>query len=167
MAINHFIIHGSATVAAGCARVFTQMPGVEEGSLTVITVGMTAALCANYNQLSKAQVFTYLTVMSGYILRTMAVSYLYRWIPFLGNIFNSAVTFSLHETQGWIIVSFLEKGLYSEADMKQFSIETLKSEAERMKSEAISIIGHIDSNKIKELKYRVSELESQTEISAE
>ena len=41
--------HSSATVAAGCARVFTQVPGLEEGSLTIITVGMTAALCANYN----------------------------------------------------------------------------------------------------------------------
>jgi hypothetical protein len=49
MAINHLIIHSSATVAAGCARVFTQVPGLEEGSLTIITVGMTAALCANYN----------------------------------------------------------------------------------------------------------------------
>jgi hypothetical protein len=51
--------------------------------------------------------------------------------------------------------------------VKQFSIETLKNEAERMKSEAISIIEHMDSNKSRELKYRVSELESQTEIITE
>ena len=160
MVMNRFIIHGSALGAGGSAGLLAIVPGADEAALTAITALMTGALCANYNKLSRSLVFTYMTLLSGALLGKMAASYLYRWIPFVGSIINAGVTFMLHEGQGWLIVSFLEKGLYSEAEIKQIGVNKLKQDAESMKNDAASLVRSMDPAKLKELKNRVSVLEA-------
>ena len=134
--LNHFIIHGAAATAGTSALVLAQVPGGDELALTAVTTAMATALCKNYNKLSRQLVLTYLSLISGSLLGKMGASYLYRWMPFLGNVINCAVTVSLHEAQGWLIVSFLEKGLYTKSDIEKTGIEKLKGEAEKLKNSA-------------------------------
>lgn len=162
--LNHFIIHSAATGAGGSALVFAQVPGGDELILTAVTVTMTVALCKNYGKQSKEVVLTYLNVISGELLGKMGASYLYRFIPFLGNIINCIVTVTLHEVQGWLIVSFLEKGLYTKSDIEKAGIENLKAEAETLqnKADAIRNSPEMSSDKLKELKSKAEEIEKQS-----
>jgi len=113
LVVNHFVIHGHATAAAGSAAALAQVPGGDEAALTVITTSMTGSLCANYKVLSAALVVAYMGIISGGLLGKMAASYLYRWIPVAGNLINAGVTFALHEGQGWLIAALLEKEIHT------------------------------------------------------
>lgn len=162
--LNHFIIHGAATGAGSSALVLAQVPGGDELALTAVTVTMTTALCKNYNKLSRQVVLTYLNIISGALLGKMGASYLYRWVPFLGNIINCVVTVSLHEVQGWLIVSFLEKGLYTKSDIEKAGIENLRSEAETLKNtaDAIRNSSEISSDRLKELKLQAEKINKES-----
>lgn len=167
--LNHFIIHGAATGAGTGALLLAQVPGGDELVLTGITVTMTAALCKNYNKFSRQLVLTYLNVISGTLIGTMAASYLYRWVPFLGNIINCAVTASLHEIQGWLVVSFLEKGLYTKEDIEKAGIENLKMEAEILKDSAEEVRNspEFSADKLKELKKQAEKIMKDSESFSE
>ena len=164
LVVNHLVIHGHATAAAISAAILAQVPGGDEAALTAITVSMVGSLSANYKVLSASLVLAYMVVISGGLLGKMGASYLYRWIPFAGNAINAAVTFALHEGQGWLIVALLEKNIHTKAeyisnkdavqrqadkmreegkrlaDSDEFSgqLDELKKEAENLKEEAKS-----------------------------
>jgi uncharacterized protein (DUF697 family) len=94
LVVNHLVIHGHATAAAGSAAVLAQVPGGDEAALTAITVSMVGSLSANYKILSAGLVLAYMGILSGGLVGKMAASYLYRWIPAAGNAINAGVTFA-------------------------------------------------------------------------
>jgi len=159
MVINHWIIHGSAFSAAGATGALAQVPGGNEAALTAITSIMIGMLCANYNKLTRQLVLTHLGIISGALIGKSAASYVWRYFPGVGNIIEGVVTFALHEGQGWLIVAFLEKGLYTKSAISAVGIENLKKEAETMKKVAKAIENSMDASKIRELKAKLSELE--------
>ncbi len=162
--LNHFIIHGAAATAGTSAFVLAQMPGGDELALTAVTTAMTTALCKNYNKLSRQLILTYLSVISGSLLGKMGASYLYRWMPFLGNIINCAVTVSLHEAQGWLIVSFLEKGLYTKGDIEKNGIEKLQEAAEELKNtaEVVRKSSEFSAERLKELQLQAKKISEES-----
>lgn len=106
---NKAIIHGSAVTAAGAAAALAQVPAGDEAVLTTITLGMTGALCANYENASLAAFAPIASQIFGKVAGEAALKYALKWIPVAGNAANAAITFSLHETTGWALVAALEK----------------------------------------------------------
>lgn len=160
MVINHWTIHGCASSAAGVGGALAQVPVGNEAALTAITTFMIGMLCANYNKLTRVIVLNYLGIISGALIGKTAASYAWRFFPGVGNVIEGVVTFALHETQGWLIVAFLENGIYSEAQVKAVGIDNLKKQAEEMRRSARSFEKSMDAAKLKELKKKLSDLES-------
>ncbi|MCZ8098408.1 MAG: 50S ribosome-binding GTPase [Burkholderiales bacterium] len=160
MVMNHWIIHGSASGAAATGAALSQVPGGNEAALTAITTLMIGMLCANYNKLSRSLIWSYLGIISGTLIGKTAASYAWRFFPGVGNIIEGVVTFALHEGQGWFIAALLENGIYSDAQLKSAGIDNLKKQAEEMKKSAKSLERSMDTKKLKELRGRLSTLET-------
>jgi uncharacterized protein (DUF697 family) len=162
MIVNHLIIHGNSVTAAGSAAGLAQVPGGDEAALTAITTSMVGSLCGNYKVLSAGLVLTYLAIISGGLLGKVGVSYLYRFVPFLGNAINAGVTLTLNEAQGWLIVVLLERGIYSRDELRKRDIDKLKQEGRKMREEAKKFTSSDEfKDSLKDLKKEVDELKKQ------
>lgn len=140
-----------------------QVYGGQEVALTGITTLMAGTLCVNYQAFDKSLVATFLSVLSGSIIGKTIASYAWRWLPGWGNAIEGAVTFGLHETQGWIIVSCLENGLHSKAEIEKFGIDKLKKQAKDMKARAKRLEGAMSAKEISKLKNEAAGLRSEIE----
>lgn len=106
---NKWIIHGTATTAAGAAAVLAQTPGADEATLTALTTGMAAGLCLNYNNAPLSAFAPIASQILGKLAGEAALKFVIKWIHGVGNAANAAITFSLHEATGWALVAALEK----------------------------------------------------------
>lgn len=168
MVINHLIIHGHASGAAASAGLLAQVPGGDEAALTAITSSMIGSLCANYRVLTAGVLISYLGILSGSLLGKMGASYLYRWVPGLGNLVNAGVTFSVHQLQGWLVVALLERGILSRADFKKADVKDLKEEARRMREEGEALARSEEfADEIERLKKEVEALKRQAKSAAQ
>lgn len=161
---NHYIIHGSAVIASGSAFALSQVPGGDEAALTAITSLMIGSLCANYGKLTSAMIGVYLGIVSGSLVGKMVAAYLYKWIPWAGNAINAGVTFSLHETQGWVIVSYLENGI--DKEVSDDKLEQLKKEADKLKQSAKALIdsNEFSAEEIEKIKTDADNLKKQAKV---
>ena len=61
-------------------------------------------------------VATRLGIFAGKYIGIRGATFLVKWIPFLGNVVNAAVTFATTELLGWATYAFVSKGMQNPSE---------------------------------------------------
>lgn len=110
----HVIIHTAATSAAGMSGVAGLIPGGSLGielMLTGVTVAMVIKIGGLFGRkISKTVAHNILTVVSGMVAGKLAANAILTWVPGVASAAMATISFTFHETAGWIVYQGFENG---------------------------------------------------------
>ena len=108
------IIHTAATSAAGASALGGLIPGGSLGIevlLTGVTVAMVIKLGGLFERkITETAAHDILTVVSGMVAGKLAANSIITWIPGIASAAMATISFTFHETAGWIIYEGFENG---------------------------------------------------------
>ena len=110
------IIHTAATSAASASALGGLIPGGSlgvEALLTGVTVAMVIKLGGLFGRsITKTVAHDILTVVSGMVVGKLALNSVLTWIPGVASAAAATISFTFHETAGWIVYEGFEKGTW-------------------------------------------------------
>lgn len=108
------IIHTAAASAAAASAIGGVIPGGSLGIevlLTGVTVAMVIKLGGLFGRkISDTVAHDILTVVSGMVAGKLAANSILTWVPGVASVAMSTISFTFHETAGWIIYEGFENG---------------------------------------------------------
>lgn len=108
------IIHTAASSAAGASAIGGLIPGGSLGIeilLTGVTVAMVIKIGGLFGRnITQTAAQSILTVVSGMVAGKLALNAILTWIPGVASVAAGTISFTFHETAGWIVYEGFENG---------------------------------------------------------
>ena len=131
-----FFINGFAIAHASAAAWFAQTIVGDEAILVTLTTTMIISIAKiNGQKWSRSKALSFLGLFTGRYVMTRSATFLVKWVPAIGNMVNSGVSYSTTEVLGWATYLFVTQGIPDTACLSDEDISKLWRNAEKLKYE--------------------------------
>ena len=131
-----FFINAFARAHASAAAWFAQTIVGDEAILINLTTAMIVSIAKiNGQKWSRSKALSFLGLFIGKYIVARSATFLVKWLPGLGNVVNSGVSYSTTEVLGWATYLFVTRGIPDTSCLSDENIDNLWKEAHQLKNE--------------------------------